>query len=380
MKDADIVIGSNWGDEGKGATVQQLALKYPNSVVCRFNGGSQAGHTIELNGKRHVCSHIGAGVLCGNASLLARDFIVNPILFNMEWYELGSKPVVYVDSNCVVTVPLDMLINQAIERKRGNSRHGSCGVGIFETVNRTNHGVKIAVLDLVNGSYLDKLNSADFVSYYNKRLFELNLTFSDVITTNYTLLFEAFREDVKQFLERVIIVNSLEVMRQTDHIIFEGAQGLALDCQNESDFPHLTPSYTGITNVVHYMQQLLIAYNCDTTVHYVTRPYFTRHGPGKFVDCDISEYFNVVDKTNVPNNWQGTIRYGIFNFDEWYSRTMADFNQLRNGTATKQSSIRCLDQLTKDKFPIIINGKEIFVGPNQFCELIDGPKVKRVSI
>src|ERR1051325_7045750 len=140
MKRAFAVIGSNCGDEGKGLMVDHACAKYSADVVVRFNGGAQAGHTVVTpQGQRHVFSHFGSGSLLGVPTYLTRFFICNPILFCQELDRLetlGVKPKVYVDYECMVTTPYDMLLNQEIEKDRGRARHGSCGVGINETVQR----------------------------------------------------------------------------------------------------------------------------------------------------------------------------------------------------------------------------------------------------
>lgn len=81
---ADVVIGSAFGDEGKGLITDVLAAKNAGeTLVVRFNGGAQAGHTVTTpEGQRHVFSHIGSGTFTGSATFLSRFFVVNPILFH----------------------------------------------------------------------------------------------------------------------------------------------------------------------------------------------------------------------------------------------------------------------------------------------------------
>lgn len=136
MRDISVVIGANYGDEGKGLVTDFLSNS--ETLVVRFNGGAQAGHTVVTpEGQRHVFHHIGSGALRGAATLLSRFFIVNPFIFLKEVKELGFEPTVSIDPRASVTTPYDMLLNQAVERKRGEERHGSCGLGINETVTRS---------------------------------------------------------------------------------------------------------------------------------------------------------------------------------------------------------------------------------------------------
>ena len=131
------VIGANFGDEGKGLMTDYFSDK--KTVVVRHNGGAQAGHTVVTpDGIRHVFSHFGSGTLAGAATFLGPRFIINPLLWKKELgilKKMGFDPKVFYAGG-LVTTPYDMLINEEIERSRGDGRHGSCGVGINETVTR----------------------------------------------------------------------------------------------------------------------------------------------------------------------------------------------------------------------------------------------------
>jgi adenylosuccinate synthase len=140
---ATAVIGAAFGDEGKGLLtdhyVSELRAHGRRPIVCRFNGGANAGHTVVRGAKRHVFSHFGAGSLLEAETYLSEFFVANPLLWQKEWrqlVELGVEPVVYLDRQAPLTVPYDIMINQFAEEHRGNHRHGSCGIGIHETVVR----------------------------------------------------------------------------------------------------------------------------------------------------------------------------------------------------------------------------------------------------
>ena len=156
MQEARIVIGANFGDEGKGLMTDFFAREYMNKygkcLVSCTNGGSQKGHTvISEDGDRHVFHHFGSGNFVGADTYLTRFFIVNPIIFNREYDELLEKKALtktYVDKRCRVTLPTDMMLNQLVEERRGNGKHGSCGFGIFETICRSRE-LAITVEDLL---------------------------------------------------------------------------------------------------------------------------------------------------------------------------------------------------------------------------------------
>ena len=139
-----VVIGANFGDEGKGLMTDyfchQSTLRGEKSLVVLHNGGAQRGHTVVTpDGNRHVFHHFGSGTLVGADTYLSEEFVLNPMIFRQEWEELESTkaiPKVYVNHTCRVTTPFDMILNQIIEESRDNARHGSCGMGIHETMIR----------------------------------------------------------------------------------------------------------------------------------------------------------------------------------------------------------------------------------------------------
>ncbi len=137
-----VIIGSNFGDEGKGLLTDWAAAPFGNDcIVARFNGGVQAGHTVVLpDGRRHIHSHFGSGTLAGAATFLGQHFVSNPLLFFRETAALEKLrielPLVYADERGLVSTPFDMLINQIVEAARGSRKHGSCGLGFGETIER----------------------------------------------------------------------------------------------------------------------------------------------------------------------------------------------------------------------------------------------------
>lgn len=117
MKDIKIVIGANWGDEGKGLMTDYFSQK-PNTIVVCSNGGAQRGHTVvTLDSIRHVFRHFGSGTFNGASTYLSEDFICNPIIFRQEYEELknlGYAPKTYINNKCISSVigvgDMDMVI------------------------------------------------------------------------------------------------------------------------------------------------------------------------------------------------------------------------------------------------------------------------------
>lgn len=297
---AKAVIGAAFGDEGKGLMTDYFASQNDDTIVVRYNGGCQAGHTVQTpQGTRHVFGHFGAGTLAGADTFLSKYFIINPKGWGLEKARLDkirSCPPIMYDPRCLVTTPWDMQINQALERRRGNDRHGSCGWGINETVVRNEHR-RMVIAD-VNREHLEYIRD----KYVPLRLKELGLSpdsvegITDLQFACFVDLIDAFKKDN---------VATLPGHLNARQIIFEGAQGLLLD-ENHKFFPHVTRSSTGLKNIVE------LSYDMELTsleVVYVTRSYMTRHGNGPFPSEDPSLRFE--DLTNMPNPWQGNLRFGL---------------------------------------------------------------------
>lgn len=293
---ARVVIGANFGDEGKGLLVDHLCAQGAG-VVVRFNGGAQAGHTVVTpDGQRHVFRHFGSGSFCGVPTFLSQFFVCNPILFFEEAAQLkamGVVPEVYAHPDCLVTTFADMLINQESENKRAGKRHGSCGIGFHETIVRSKlPELKITMSDLWNGGLRLESQVAEICDKYAK--FRCGRAFDE------PKLAEAFLDCCRQFAESV---SPLGIGQCVDPV-FEGAQGLLLDQNNKAFFPHLTHSNTGMKNVRVLCLQAGIT---DVETYYVSRSYLTRHGAGTLPGEDTSlSYF---DDTNRPNRFQGTLRF-----------------------------------------------------------------------
>jgi adenylosuccinate synthase len=350
---ASVVIGAGAGDEGKGLITDLLASRQP-SVVVRFNGGAQAGHTVVTHtGRRHVFQHVGAGALTGAGTFLARRFIVNPIFFVKEYRKLvghGVYPDIAVDPDCLVTVPWDLMINHAIEKKRGDGRHGSCGAGIFETVVRSGMVFVLTAADLINQKTLK--NKLQFIrhKYVPERMEELGLDElhpqwkDDGIIEQFLKDCALFRDVVRFFTWR-----DYASRRRDEHFIFEGAQGLLLDAKHEN-FPHVTPSRTGLPNVVELAKEVGIT---DLDVYYVSRTYLTRHGAGPLPLEWTSPPAGITDSTNVENEHQGKLRYAPICYRPLVKRIKDDLLHADRLKTNPKFVLTHLDQ-TEDKVETVL--------------------------
>jgi adenylosuccinate synthase len=350
-RSARVVIGANFGDEGKGVLTDYFAAQAPTAaLIVRFNGGAQAGHTVVTpDGQRHVFGHVGAGSFCGAATFLSSYFVCNPLLFLREHEALGRlglRPTVWVDPRAPLTTPYDMLVNQLIEDARGVARHGSCGVGFGETWERSlSSDFVLTVADLADRSRLLGRLAAIRGRYVPERLARLGLhdlgdTCRDLIQSDG--LIDTFVAAASRFLEAIEIRDGAAIAGHD--LIFEGAQGLLLD-QDRGSFPHVTRSNTGLHNVLRLAADLGIDF-LDVT--YVTRAYLTRHGAGPMPnETSAPPYDGIVDPTNIPHPYQGSLRFGLLDLDLLARSVTTDAGDaVAAGIAHGVTlAVTCLDQL-----------------------------------
>lgn len=355
MSNYSIVIGGLWGDEGKGHMTDILCSEQKNTLNIRFNGGGQASHTVVTpDGKRYAFRHVGAGTFSGADTYLSEDFIVNPVLFDAErrtvYEKFGINVSEFVNSNAIVTTLWDMYINQVVEMMRGEDRHGSCGLGINETVERSKYDkYSITVSTLTDKEVLfSKLKRIE-EEYVPFRLEEYELSV-DTMPKEYRELFNdkdninMFMFYSKEFLSAINITDD-SIINEYDNVVFEGAQGLLLD-QCSQFVPHVTSSNTGINNVMKVLKNL--NFNNTVDVYYMCRCYATKHGAGYFPgETSINDYASVIDETNVPNDFQGSLRFGMLNLDLLADAINKDLTNLRVN-ANINICITCMDQISKN--------------------------------
>ncbi len=368
---AYVVIGANWGDEGKGLMTDYLCARDGIEVVVRFNGGAQAGHTVVTpGGIRHVFHHFGSGTLQGCATFLSSFFVSNPALFWQEHIELeekGFSPIVYADPDGLVTTPWDMMLNQARETFRGTDRHGSCGVGFNETIARSQqrgHVLRIAHLYQSNLPVrLARIRDALWL--------DAERLGADKELWHDGALLTKFQLDCDRFAYTIDAAPAQIKGLPRRPMLFEGAQGLKLD-MDDPDFPYVTRSKTGIFNAVRLAKDMGID---NLTPVYVSRTYFTRHGAGPLPQ-EWSDFQPLVnDNTNVAHPWQGALRYAPFNGDSLAARIRQDL--MWRPVSRPEIAITHTDQMdipfvNLDLLLSQIEARQYYVS--------DGPTRKNVSV
>lgn len=350
-----IVIGANYGDEGKGLMTDYLCRKYGIGRVVRFNGGAQAGHTVQVGERRHVFSNWGSGTFAGAVTELGKEVILNPYHALCEWDTIeGQVPYISIPKNPIITTPIDTKINQLIERQRGQHRHGSCGLGINETVTRTQAMIDRGMShDITNPEALKWL-SDEWTLERTKRLGINVQAVEELMDTRHELI-QIFKGVWDQAINSVYKPYETPVK---EDIVYEGAQGLGLD-EHLGMFPYVTRSNTGIGNaLVDIERRVDLVGDTDPQVfiYYMTRTYTTRHGAGPLLGETTA--FDVTgkvfgegrfkDETNVPNPWQQSIRFApidLYTIDERILTDRTRNQELLSRFKTQASvCITCMDQ------------------------------------
>ena len=334
------VIGKGFGDEGKGLCVDYFCKKAPGSLVIKHNGGAQAGHTVETDGKRFVFHQLSAGSFRNSVTLWSDTYYPDIYKLREEYEDFfsvsGFGPKIYADAKTPITLTDDVLVNMLLETKRGSSRHGSCGMGINEAYLRTHAGFGIFISDLFSKSSDELVRKISEIreNYFSERLKEEGIDIKENINEYSELLQSknvienAVEEMLRNASEYVVISEDIKkLLDESSEICFETGQGLLLDAENLEFSPHLTMSRTGLCNPVSFLKR----YNKTLTeAVYVTRTYVTRHGAGPLpYECSREELgLKEEDLTNIENPWQGKIRYASHgSFEEFVSPVKKDIDE-----------------------------------------------------
>lgn len=342
-----IVLGSSFGDEGKGLSTSFLCNEHikdgNNPLVVRMNSGQQAGHTVVHEGINHVFSNFGSGTLQGVPTFWSEYCTISPIGILNEFNALskvGVKPNLTIHPLCAVTTPYDRKYNCDVEQL---NRHGSCGVGFGQTIQRQEDYYKLFVQDLFFENVLEqKLNNIR--NYYAKK-YSLEPRFID----------NAMNIDINDFL---YVINKIKDIIKVDNganllyshpLVFEGAQGILLD-QDFGFFPNVTRSNTTSKNALEIIKKYDVVNNNPhilkvPEIYYITRAYQTRHGNGYMSNEGLDggvELKNNEKETNVTNEYQGKFRTSILDLDLLNYSLTCD-NNFSKGLS-KNLVITCVDQ------------------------------------
>ncbi|QRR03480.1 adenylosuccinate synthase [Dyadobacter sandarakinus] len=240
----DVLLGLQWGDEGKGKIVDVLAPRY--QVVGRFQGGPNAGHTLEFDGIKHVLHQIPSGIFRSDIqNVIGNGVVLDPIVFKKEIDNLGPYNLdlvanLFISKKASLIVPTHSLLDAAYERSKGEAKIGSTLRGIGPA-----YQDKIARLGLRVGDIL----SPRFADKY-KKLVDAHKVILDFYAFDYSELLAPAEEKffaAVEFMKQFTLANSEYLINESldagKSVLAEGAQGSLLDVDFGS-YPFVTSSTT----------------------------------------------------------------------------------------------------------------------------------------
>ena len=273
----DVLLGLQWGDEGKGKVVDVLTPKY--DVIARFQGGPNAGHTLEFEGEKYVLRSIPSGIFQGGkVNIIGNGVVLAPDLFMGEAKDLEKsghdlKSRLYISKKAHLIMPTHRVLDAAIEASKGKNKVGTTGKGIGPT-----YTDKVSRTGLRVGDILDNFEEkyAAHKAAHLKTIASLGYTDFDITEVEKTWM-EGI-EYLKQFklIDSEVEIN--KVLRSGKDILCEGAQGTMLDVDFGS-YPFVTSSNTTCAGACI---GLGIGPNRIGNVYGIMKAYCTRVGAGPF--------------------------------------------------------------------------------------------------
>lgn len=273
----DVVLGLQWGDEGKGKIVDVLANSYP--VIARFQGGPNAGHSLHFEGKKFVLHTVPSGVFRKNAvNIIGNGVVIDPIIFKEECMEIEATGVpvrerVVISKKAHLILPTHKILDAASEAAKGKSKIGSTLKGIGPTyMDKTGR----------NGLRVGDILTADFAERFNTLKSKHIATLSQFDFEYNAEEKEAEWMEAVEYLKGFNLVDGEYVANKylTDNkkILAEGAQGTMLDVDFGS-YPFVTSSSTTCAGVC---TGLGVAPTKISKVYGIFKAYCTRVGSGPF--------------------------------------------------------------------------------------------------
>lgn len=236
-----VVIGAQWGDEGKGKITDLLSKSA--DVVVRYQGGVNAGHTVVVQGQTFKLHLIPSGILYPNTEcIIGSGTVIDPKVLieeldQLERLNISSRNLL-ISETAHVTMPYHRLIDQASEERRGSHKIGTTGRGIGPTYADKSERIGIRMIDLMDRDSLKK-QVRWTVNYKNailEKLYDLSPLDPEAVIAEYEQYADRLRPHVIDSSVRIY-----EAVRQKRNILFEGAQGTLLDLDHGT-YPYVTSS------------------------------------------------------------------------------------------------------------------------------------------
>ena len=274
-----VVVGTQWGDEGKGKIVDLLTQNA--QVVVRYQGGHNAGHTLKINGEKTVLRLIPSGMLrphvqcyIGNGVVLSPEALLTEIK-ELEQKGINVRSRLHISQACPLILPYHIALDKAREAHKGKAAIGTTGRGIGPAYEDKIARRALKVSDLLHRErFVSKIK--ELIEYHN---FVLTNYYQQPAVDTQALLEEslAWAEELRPMVTDVT-TRLHEHRKQKDAILFEGAQGVYLDIDHGT-YPFVTSSNTCVGSVINgagfgplYLDYILG----------ITKAYTTRVGGGPF--------------------------------------------------------------------------------------------------
>ena len=309
----DVLLGLQWGDEGKGKIVDLISKDY--DVVARFGGGCNAGHTLVFNGQKHVLHLIPSGIFHNCMNVIGNGCVIDPInlmgeINKLEKMGIDVKSKLFISNKAHVTLPIHIVRDKISEEIKGDNKIGSTlkGLGPTDTSKTKRDGFRIS--DYNKDNIIDILNIDRHV-HYNFLLGNSNKDeIINEIHNNFIIAMD--------FLTQYKIINTErylnKALQEGKNILAEGAQGTLLDI-DFGTYPFVTSSNTCIGGV---MTGLGVPPQSIRNVIGITKAYCTRVGSGPFTTEEFGKYGEQIRK--IGNEFGSTTgrprRCGWLNLDE----------------------------------------------------------------
>lgn len=275
----DLLLGLQWGDEGKGKIVDVLTSKY--DIIARFQGGPNAGHTLEFDGIKHVLRTIPSGIFHKNSvNIIGNGVVIDPVVFQkeiegLEKFNIDVQSRLFISRKAHLILPTHRLLDAASEASKGKAKIGSTLKGIGPTyMDKTGrNGIRVGDIELADfeeryRALADKHEA--MIAFYNVDL-EYDLK---ELEEEFFAAIKALKE--LTFIDSEEYLNS--AMKEGKSILAEGAQGSLLDI-DFGTYPFVTSSNTTAAGAC---TGLGIAPNKVKEVFGIFKAYTTRVGSGPF--------------------------------------------------------------------------------------------------
>lgn len=277
MKKVDVILGLQWGDEGKGKVVDVLTPNY--QVVARFQGGPNAGHTLEFDGQKYVLRSIPSGIFQGGkVNIIGNGVVLDPILFKEEAQALAASghdltKRLYISKKAHLIMPTHRVLDAANEAAKGSSKIGTTGKGIGPT-----YTDKVSR----NGVRVGDILSPDFQTIYLKAKARHESMLHGMNYDYDVAQLESQWLEALEYLKEFKLIDSEHeinrLLKEEKSVLAEGAQGTLLDVDFGS-YPFVTSSNTVCAGAC---TGLGIAPNRIGEVFGIFKAYCTRVGSGPF--------------------------------------------------------------------------------------------------